>query len=478
MFQHSGDKGIMTPGRTGQRAHRRPHHISWLGILYGVMVCASLLAGLSEARATDITPSRFVTDNGLTVLVLEQPALPIIQVETLIRAGSAYDPAQKAGLANMVSALLDEGTTNRNAEQIAEEIDFIGGSLYSNVTEDFTTVSLRILKKDVGLGFELLQDVLLNPSFPEKEFTRIRNQILGVIQSEEENPGVVAGKAFNELVFGEHSYRWPVNGYQKTLASITREDIQRFYQQEYLPNQTILSIVGDITLDQAKILVNKYFSNWKKMAVSPRQYGKPPVIAEPIVKRIERNLTQSTILLGHVGIQRSNPDFYAIAVMNYVLGSGGFSSRLMDSIRDKQGLAYGVFSSFQAQKMPGAFQVSLQTKAKSTDKAISEVLREIRAIRENAISDRELEEAKSYLIGSFPLRLDTTRKLATLLSLIEFYGLGRDYFSDFPRNLSLVTKEDVLRVAKQYLHPDHYVLVIVGNAPSTPTTPSRHQPEH
>lgn len=468
----------MTPLSTGQVARRLSRPIFLMPrLLSAVLILATLVAGVSEARATDIIPSRFVTDNGLTVLVLEQPALPIIQVETLIRSGSAQDPDKKAGLANMVSSLLDEGTTHRNAEQLAEEIDFVGGALYSNVNEDFTTVSLRILKKDAALGFELLQDVLLNPSFPEKEFARIRNQIQGVIQSEEENPNVVAGKAFHELVFGDHPYRWPVNGTQETLASITLEDIRGFYQQEYLPNQTILSIVGDITLDQAKAMVAKHFSAWKRGTVPPRKYGQPTKITEPIVKQIERNLTQSTILLGHVGIQRSNPDFYAIAVMNYVLGSGGFSSRLMDSIRDKQGLAYAVFSSFQAQKMPGAFQVSLQTKAKSTDKAVSEVLREIHAIRDKEISDQELDNAKSYLIGSFPLRLDTTGKLAILLSLIEFYGLGPDYFTDFPKNLSLVTKKDVLRVAKQYLHPDHYVLVIVGKS-AAQTTPSKLQSEN
>ncbi len=444
-----------------------------------IFLLITCLIGVSSAWSTDITPSRFVTDNGLTVLVLEQPTLPIVQVETLIRAGSAQDPEQKAGLANMVSSLLDEGTTHRNAEQLAEEIDFVGGSLYSNVTDDFTTVSLRILKKDMALGFELLQDVLLNPSFPEKEFTRIRNQIDGVIQSEEENPGVVAGKAFQELVFGEHPYRWPVNGTQETLNSITLEDVRGFYQREYLPNQTIISIVGDITLEEAKTLVLEHFSEWKKGTAPLRQYGQPTKLTKPIVKRIEKNhLTQSTILLGHLGIQRSNPDFYAIAVMNYVLGSGGFSSRLMDSIRDKQGLAYGVSSSFQAQKMPGAFVVSLQTKSQSTEKAIAEVLREIHAIRDKEITDQELKNAKSYLIGSFPLRLDTTGKLATLLTLIEFYGLGPNYFTDFPKNLSLVTKKDVLRVAKQYLHPDHYVLVIVGKRSAPPPTASNTSTEN
>ncbi len=168
-------------------------------------------------------------------------------------------------------------------------------------------------------------------------------------------------------------------------------------------------------------------------------------------------------MLGHLGISRTNPDYYAVTVMNYILGSGGFSSRLMDSIRDKQGLAYGVYSSFEANVMPGAFTVSLQTRSEATNRAIGAVLAEIKAIREKEVGAQELADAKAYLMGSFSLRLDTISKLAQVLSLVEFYGLGLEYFTRYPKWIERVTKEDVLRAANTYLDPERYVLVIVGD---------------
>ncbi len=439
---------------------------SWLSSvpLQAAAVCVLiyLLVG-APARAADIHPVRYVTSNGVTVLILEQPALPIIQVHGLIKAGGAQDPQSKAGLANLVSALLDEGTKTRSAEQIAQAIDFVGGSLSSDVTRDFTTVSLRVLKKDLDLGFDLLADIILNPRFDKKEFTRVRNLILGGIQSEDENPELVAGKAFDRLVFGKHPYQWPVNGTKDSLPNITQSDVKKFYSNEYLPNQTVFAIVGDITVQQVKSHIDKHFSAWRRGQSSPRNYGTPVRIGSPTIKLIDKELTQSTIILGHLGIRRSDPDYYAVSVMNYILGSGGFSSRLMDSIRDKQGLAYGVYSDFDARLMPGPFMVSLQTKTGTTNQAITGVLREIRVIREHEVSDQELADAKSYLIGSFPLRLDTTSKLARVLTLVEFYGLGLEYFTEYPKLMEQVTKADILRVAKQYLHPERYVLVVVGD---------------
>ena len=415
------------------------------------------------ANAADLTPVRSVAPNGLTVLVLEQHALPIVQIDALVRVGSAQDPAQRAGLANLVSSLLDEGTTTRTANQIAEEIDFIGGSLSTSASEDFTTISVKVLAKDTALGFDLLSDVLRRPSFPQDEFARVRNQILGHIQSEVDEPGVVASKAFNELVFGKHPYRWPVNGTEESLARVTREDLIKFYAREYVPNQTILAVVGDITVERASALVASHFGDWKRGAVPARAYDRPAPIREPVVRLIDKELTQSSIVLGHTGISRSNPDYYAVSVMNYILGSGDFSSRLMDSIRDRQGLAYGVYSRFEANRMAGPFTISLQTRSETTNKAIAGVLAEVRGMREKEVSDQELADAEAYLMGSFPLRLDTIGKLARVLTLVEFYGLGLEYFTDYPRQIEAVTKADVLRVARQYLHPDHYVLVVVGD---------------
>lgn len=416
-----------------------------------------------QGLGADISPVRYVMPNGLTVLVLEQRSLPIVQVHALIKAGSAQDPSDKAGLANLTASLLDEGTANRSAKQIAEQIEFVGGMLMVRTSHDFTTATARVLKKDTELGFELLADILLHPTFVEPELERVKSQLIGEILSEKDDPGQVAAKAFDQLVFEGHPYRWPVNGTDETLGKIKRIDVQQFFAREYVPNQTILVVVGDLAVEQAKSLITKRFGAWKRGDSNPRTAGVPHALEKPVVRLIEKDLTQATVLVGHLGISRMNPDYYAVTLMNYILGAGGFSSRLMESIRDSQGLAYSVGSHFEANLMPGAFQVSLQTRNEAANQAITGVLSEINRIREGPVTDQELAEAKSYLIGSFPLRLDTISKLAEVLGLVELYGLGLDYFSRYPKLIEQVTKDDVLRVAKQYLHPNRYALVVVGN---------------
>jgi zinc protease len=413
--------------------------------------------------AADIVPTKFVTANGVTVVVLEQHFLPIVEILALIKAGSAQDPPEKAGVANLTASLLDEGTTSRTSKQLAEQIDFVGGSLETKASEDFTTASARVLKKDVDLGFTLLADILQHPAFHKQEFERIRAQLLGEMASDNDDPGHVAMKAFNQLVFHGHPYRWPVNGTEETLAKVTLADVQAFYAKEYQPSQVILTIVGDVTVEQATTLVQTHFGPWKKASTPPRNTKDPAPIKRKTVQLIDKDLTQSTIILGHGGIQRAHPDFYAVTVMNYILGAGGFSSRLMESIRDKQGLAYGIMSHFDARLLPGSFWINLQTRVEATNQAIAGVLTEIKNIREAPVSDQELAEAKSFLIGSFPLRFDTTAKLAQVLAQVEFYGLGFEYFMQYPKSIERVTKEDVQRVAKQYLDPQRYALVVVGN---------------
>ncbi len=433
-------------------------------ILIALLGLVAVFAGLPPSgSAAEISPTKVPTANGMTVLVLEQHFLPIVEIHALIKTGSAQDPPEKAGLANLVASLLDEGTTTRTSKQLAEQIDFIGGSLEAKATEDFTTASARVLKKDIDLGFTLLADILMRPAFPKQEFERVRSQILGEIASDNDDPGHVAMKAFNQLIFHNHPYRWPVNGTEETLGKVTLADVQGFYAKEYLPNQVILAVVGDVTVEQATALVQTHFGAWKKGNTPARTVKKPGAIDKKAVQLIDKDLTQSTIVLGHGGISRTNPDFYAVTVMNHILGAGGFSSRLMDSIRDKQGLAYGIMSHYDARAMPGSFWVNLQTRTETTNQAISGVLAEIKAIREAPVSDQELAEAKSFLMGSFPLRLDSTAKLAQVLAQVEFYGLGFEYFSQYPKWIERVTKEDVQRVAKQYLDHQHYALVVVGN---------------
>jgi zinc protease len=424
------------------------------------MVIVGLLPALSFAA--EIKPVRHVTPNGMTVLIVDQPSLPILTVNVLVKAGAAFDPDTKAGLASMVAQMLEEGTKTRSASRIAQEIEFIGAQISTAAGDDFATVSLRVLKKDADLGFTLLADLLMNPAFAEQDVARVRSLILGELKGEQDEPGIVAEKAFNEIVFQGHPYRRPANGTETTVARIAQSDLVKFHEQFYRPNHTILAIVGDLREAEALQFIHKHFGTWTKKERVASTFSSPVPLQQPVLKLIDKDLTQANIIVGHVGIDRKNPDFYAVSVMNYILGGGGFSSRLVNRIRDEQGLAYSVHSGFEAGVMPGPFSVRLQTRNGTANQAIAGVLAELKRIRTEPVSDQDLADAKAYLVGSFPLRLDTAGKLAGLLTLVELHGLGLSYFQDYPKAINAVTKEDVLRVAQTYLNPEAYALVVVA----------------
>jgi zinc protease len=329
------------------------------------------------------------------------------------------------------------------------------------VDSDFTTITLSVLKKDIEKGFEIFSDILLNPTFPEEEVKRNKELIKGSLKQSEEEPSFVATKAFKQAVFGDLPYGRLVPGSAETIDGITREEIERFYSAYYRPNNAILSVVGDITDSELRTLIQRFFPHWKTTGIP----GRPSVLATERARKtilIDRNLTQANIILGHVGIGRDNPDYYAVSVMNYILGGGGFSSRLMQTVRDEMGLAYDIHSFFTSDKYAGLFQVGAQTKNRSAKTVIAEILKQMEKIRSAPVSDRELNDATAYLTGSFPRRLDTNRKIADLLAAIEFYGLGLDYVEKYPQYINAVTKEAVLSVARKYLDPEKYVLVVVA----------------
>lgn len=432
---------------------------------YACLLIFLFISVESQPAFAEIKPKQIVMKNGLTILLIEQHSLPIVSVEALIKSGSVDDPFDRAGVANLTASLLDEGTQKRSSTQIAEEIDFIGASLGASADLDYTSVNLRVLKKDIERGFDLLSDLLLNPLFDVKEMERVRRLILGSILSGKDDPTTIASLAFDNIVFGNHPYKNPVIGLEESVQKIGRDDIVSFYQNHYLPKNTLFSIVGDVTEKEAVALVKKYFSEWKNVSPKPvlARNIASPTIQPKKTELIEKDLTQTTVLIGHLGINRKNPDFYPVIVMNYILGGGGFSSRLLTHIRDNKGLVYSAYSSFDANRQPGAFEISLQTKASNTNEAISATLQEINQILKDGVTETELMEAKAYLIGSFPLRLETTGKLAGLLSKVGFHELGLAYFSDYPKYIEKVTREDILRVAKTYLRPDQMTLVVVGN---------------
>ena len=439
-----------------------------------ILICLLLTAFcLLSSNIDALDVNKTVLTNGLTVIHSEKHSLPIVMVTLLVKASPLNEPQEKAGLANLTAELLTEGTKNRKSSDISEEIEFIGASLNASAGKDYTVITLSVLKKDIHKGFELFSDILLHPVFPQNEIERKKGLIKGSLRQREEEPSFLAERAFKREVFGEHPYGRLVEGSTETIDNIKREDMIKFYSDYFLPNNSILSIVGALTADELNSLIKKYLGEWKNVELpynsplSPFNKGGLGGFSDgkniKKVIKVDKDLTQATIILGHFGISRDNPDFYAVSVMNYILGGGGFSSRLMQSIRDEMGLAYDVHSFFLSYKQGGIFQIGVQTKNDSANTVIDEIRRQMNRIREEKVSDEELSDAKSYLTGSFPRRLDTNRKIADFLATIEFYSLGLDYVEKYPGYINSVTKDDILKVAGKYLYPEHYILVVVAN---------------
>jgi zinc protease len=384
-------------------------------------------------------------------------------VTLIVKASQLDEPQDKAGLANLVAELLPEGTKNRTSKAISEEADFIGASLDVSAGNDYTTVTLSVLKKDIDKGFELFSDILRNPVFPQYELERKREQIKGSLKQQEEEPSFLAGRAFKKEVFGEHPYGRLTEGSPESLDILTREDLIKFHAEYFVPNNAIFSVSGDLTADELDALIERYLSAWKGTEPAGKSIPKPDKGDTKKVIKIDKDLTQANIMLGNPGISRDDPDYYTASVLNYIFGGGGFSSRLMHSIREKMGLAYDVRSSFSAHRQAGSFEIGVQTKNESANTAIGEILKQMELIMQEEVSDEELSDAKSYLTGSFKRRLDTNRKIADFLALTEFYHLGLDYDKKYPDYINAVTKKDILRVAKKYLATKNFVLVVVAN---------------
>lgn len=416
----------------------------------------------SQAYAAPLA-EREILSNNMILLHAERKALPIVTLVMAVRAGSIVEPPDKAGLAYLTAALLNEGTKKRTSREISEAIEFVGSSLSASAGADYTTISLSILKKDIDLGLDLLSDILMNPVFNEDEIKRKKRITKNWLIQQNEEPGAVASIAFSKTVFGKHPYARQVQGTVESLDLISRKDIIDFHNTFFAPNNTIMSVVGDISRDELKALLERHLGQWNQKNIPSTPLPNITTSDNPTVIRVNKELTQANIILGHLGISRDNPDYYAVIVMNYILGGGGFSSRLMDNIRDNKGLAYDVHSYFSANKFSGSFQAGLQTKNESANTAIDEVLNEMKRIRTEPVSDKELQDAKSYLTGSFPLRIDSNSKIAGFALAVEFHNLGLDYVDKFPFLINAVSQEDIMRVAKKYLDTRNYVLVVVGN---------------
>ena len=404
-------------------------------------------------------------DNGLKILLVDNPSIPTVSLTASVLTGARYDPEAKAGLAIMVSRLLDEGTENRTSLEIADAIESVGGAIEADGSFERIMATAGVLKKDVDLGLELLSDLLIRPIFPQEFVDKEKERTLAEIVSAQDRPQVVAGWAFNELVYQNHPLHRPSHGYPQTVERLTRRDLLDFHERYFVPNNVILSIVGDFRVPELLPKIEKAFGSWALKPVVFPTYPQPVRQSGKRLKFITMPAQQLNIYLGHLGVTRTNPDYYALQVLDTILGGGaGFTARIPQRLRDELGLAYTTFASITmtAGLDPGRFIAFIGTSPENMKLATEGLLNEIRRIIEEPVTAQELQDAQDYLTGSFVFAFESSPQIARFLVHAEVYGLGFDYVEKYPEYIRALTVEDISRAAKTYLDSENYTLVVVG----------------
>jgi zinc protease len=428
------------------------------------MTAATLMLSLFTTRADALDMKRMTLSNGAVLLVSEQHLLPMVTISIAFDAGSRRDPNGKAGLAELTANSLTQGTKDLTATEFNQKVDFMGSEISVGAGRDTAEANITTLKKYEDQTLSLLAQVLTNPGLRPADIERKRAEMVAGINAEEESPHYVAEVTFGKTLFGpDNPYGHPAEGFKETTGKLTPEDVTKFYHDFYKMGGAVIAVAGDVTADDIKVKLEQQFAGLQG-AVAQQPAPSAPTVApglHPVL--IDQNVAQANVVLGFGGVERSNPDYYKLQVMNHILGGGGLTSRLMKEVRSKKGLAYGVGCGFDAGKFPGSFRAVLQTKNKSANEAIAEVLRQIKLMQEQPVTDDELSQTKKYLVGSFPLKYDSLGKIDSFMLQVELYGLGLDYPDRYPKLVGDVTKDDVLAGAKKYLHPDAAILVIVAN---------------
>ena len=401
--------------------------------------------------------------NGMRVVAVLHHEQPAVSIRLLVGAGSAQDPKGKGGAANLMASLLDQGTTTRSAQQIADQIDFIGGDVGTGAATDLSFVNAIVMKDSFQTGMDLIADIARNPAFAPEEIARQKDQILSSIRVNADDPGYIADVVFDRLVYGFHPYGLPGTGTEDSLSSLTREDLQAFHRQYFIPNNMVLGIVGDVTSDEAFAAAERVFGSWPRGTLPPVTSIDPPAPARRIVIVDKPDAVQTSIRVGQLAIPRKHSDYLTWDVTVKILGGEG-ANRLHQVLRSQYGLTYGAEANTEARKDAGDFVAETDTRTDTTGQALRLMVDEFSRLVRERVGQRELADAQAYLAGSFPLTIETPDQIATQVLNVLFYDLPVAEIGSFRERVLAVTPEDIQRVARQYVRPDRLSIVLVGNA--------------
>jgi zinc protease len=401
--------------------------------------------------------------NGLQVMAVLHHEQPAVSMRLLIRAGTSSDPMAKLGLDHLLASLLDQGTTTRTAEEMNDDIDFIGGAMGAGAGTDLTHVNMVVMKDSFERGMRMLSDMTRHPAFAPAEIERQRQQMISGLQVSQQDPEYIANSVFDRLVYGFHPYGMPETGTPETLAGITRGDLLAFHARYFAPNNAILAIVGDVTAEEAFETATKVFSDWTKSDLRPDIFIDPPDPTRRVIVVDKPDAVQTEVRVGHLGISRTHPDYMAVNLAIRILGGEG-SNRLHQVLRTERGLTYGAQASMDALKQTGDFEAETNTRSEATGEVLRLIVDEFWRIQRERVGERELADAKAYLTGSFPLTIETPDAIALQVVNALFYGLPLTDLQNFRERVNAVTVDDIQRVAREYLRPDRLSVVLVGNA--------------
>ncbi|MDC4205076.1 MAG: pitrilysin family protein [Candidatus Manganitrophus sp.] len=409
-------------------------------------------------------PERQVLSNGMILYLLEDHELPLIRMEVIVKTGSIYEPADKISLAGLTGAIMRTGGTKRHSgDEVDEIIDQMAADLSVGIGADAGGAWLDVLKKDFDAGLALFADILMNPVFEEEKLQIAKNNAIEMIRRRNDRPSSIASREFNKQIYGADN-PYGREATEETVRSIVRDDLVAFHRKYFAPNNIMIGVTGDFDKKEIVAKIEKAFAGWKKKKID---FPKVPSVVERKdggVYAIARPITQTQIRIGHLGIKQNNPDFFAVSILDDILGGGGLTSRLFSDVRTQRGLAYSVGSVFR----PGNFERGVfiaygETRVDTTHQAISTILDHIRKIRQEPVTDEELKRAKESFLNSFIFSFSSPAQIVSRKMSLEYYGLPSDFLERYRDNVAKVTQEDILRVAKNYLHPDRLVILAVGD---------------
>ena len=401
--------------------------------------------------------------NGLTVVLVSQNEQPSISVRMIIRAGAAQDPKGKMGLAMLTATLLDQGAGERTAEQIADDIDYMGGLLGTGAGTDLSFVNAVVMKDDYAAGLGIMADVVRRPTFLQAEIDRQRQQALSGLKVAAEDPDSVAGQVIDRLIFGFHPYGMPGSGTPDSLASIARADFVDFHRRYFVPNNALVAVVGDISSADALAGIDQHFGDWPRAELPAFDPIAPPQPTKRVIVIDRPDAVQTEIRVGQVAIPRKHDDFEALDQAVKILGGEG-ANRLQQVLRSQRQLTYGASADLDSYKWSGAIVADTDTQTANTAEALRVIVEEFSRLQRERVNEAELESAQDYAVGHFPLTIETPDQLATQVLNQLFYELPLEDLPKYRERVTRVSPDDIQRVARWFVRPDHLAVVLVGNA--------------